>query len=88
MTDRQLPADHAAHGRGPRRAPVPFSHIGLTVPDLDAATRWYVDVLGWELLMGPIDVSTDNPRQPASFEMFSARTESHFAKLTCTFARA
>lgn len=62
MTDRQLPADHAAHGRGPRRAPVPFSHIGLTVPDLDAATRWYVDVLGWELLMGPIDVSTDNPK--------------------------
>jgi catechol 2,3-dioxygenase-like lactoylglutathione lyase family enzyme len=36
--------------------------VGLTVPDLDAAVRWYAAVLGWKLLMGPIELTTDNPR--------------------------
>lgn len=37
----------------------PFTapHIGLTVPDLDAAIDWYVAVLGFRLLAGPLDVS-------------------------------
>jgi len=26
-----------------------FNHIGLTVTDLDASTRFFVDTLGWEL---------------------------------------
>ena len=36
--------------------------MGLTVPDLDAAVRWYSEVFGWELVMGPVDVTTDDPR--------------------------
>ena len=38
---------------------VTIDHIGLTVPDLDAATRFYTDVLGGEELyaMGPFDAA-------------------------------
>lgn len=32
-------------------------HIGLTVPDLDAAIEWYISVLGFRLLAGPLEVS-------------------------------
>jgi len=32
-------------------------HIGLTVPDLDAAIAWYVTTLGFRLLAGPLEVS-------------------------------
>lgn len=42
--------------------PIPraFSHIGLSVPDLDAAVRFYTDVLGLYLIMGPTDVPEDD----------------------------
>jgi catechol 2,3-dioxygenase-like lactoylglutathione lyase family enzyme len=40
----------------------PLGHIGLTVPDLDAAVRWYADTFGFELIMGPVEVTVDNPR--------------------------
>ncbi|CAH0307948.1 hypothetical protein SRABI84_04746 [Peribacillus simplex] len=30
-----------------------ITHIGLTVPDLDAAIKWYEQVLGFRLLAGP-----------------------------------
>lgn len=29
------------------RQPTPLGHLGLTVPDIDAAIEWYADVLGW-----------------------------------------
>ncbi|WP_141995140.1 VOC family protein [Bacillus sp. B4EP4a] len=29
------------------------THIGLAVPDLDAAIKWYEQVLGFRLLAGP-----------------------------------
>ena len=47
---------------GDRVKPIPFSHIGLAVPDVDQAAEWYVRVFGWTLLMGPVDVSTEDPR--------------------------
>ncbi len=39
---------------------VAINHVGVTVPDLDKAVAWYVDVLGLELLDGPMhcDLST------------------------------
>jgi catechol 2,3-dioxygenase-like lactoylglutathione lyase family enzyme len=40
----------------------PLGHVGLTVPDLEGAVRWYSTVFGWELLMGPVDLDTDDPR--------------------------
>lgn len=33
--------------------PRAFSHIGITVPDLDRAIEFYSGVMGWYLLMGP-----------------------------------
>jgi catechol 2,3-dioxygenase-like lactoylglutathione lyase family enzyme len=44
------------------RRPAAVGHIGLTVPDLEGAVHWYQQVLGWKLLMGPIEVSTEDPR--------------------------
>lgn len=40
----------------------PLGHVGLTVPDVDRAVRWYEDVFGWRLLAGPLEASTDDPR--------------------------
>ena len=31
-------------------------HVGITVPDLDAAIAWYEDVLGCDRLLGPVVV--------------------------------
>jgi catechol 2,3-dioxygenase-like lactoylglutathione lyase family enzyme len=39
--------------------PLAFSHVGATVPDLEAAIAWYQDVLGAYLLVGPLEVLED-----------------------------
>ncbi len=39
----------------PRR----FSHIGLSVPDLDKAVAFYTDVMGWYLIMPPTLIEKD-----------------------------
>lgn len=36
--------------------PRAVAHVGLTVPDLDAAIAWYRDVLGFELVTEPGEV--------------------------------
>ena len=43
-------------------APYPrsFSHIGLSVPDLDAAVAFYREVLGLYLIMTPTEVVEDD----------------------------
>ncbi len=43
-------------------APYPrsFSHIGLSVTDLDQAVTFYTDVLGWYLIMPPTTVAEDD----------------------------
>lgn len=30
-----------------------FAHVGITVPDMEEAIRWYQTVLDWELIKGP-----------------------------------
>jgi catechol 2,3-dioxygenase-like lactoylglutathione lyase family enzyme len=39
--------------------PRSFSHIGITVPDLDRAIDFYTNVMGWYLLMGPETVQEE-----------------------------
>jgi catechol 2,3-dioxygenase-like lactoylglutathione lyase family enzyme len=39
--------------------PRALSHVGITVPDIDAATAWYRDVLGCYVLAHPSDASDD-----------------------------
>ncbi|MDR0139620.1 lactoylglutathione lyase family protein [Metabacillus idriensis] len=40
--------------------PRSFSHIGLSVPDLDKAVKFYTDVFGWYVLMEPSQVENDD----------------------------
>ena len=40
--------------------PRTFSHIGLSVPDLDAAVKFYADVMGFYVLMQPSEVVEDD----------------------------
>lgn len=39
--------------------PRAFSHIGITVPDLQKAIEFYTQVMGWYLLMGPETVKEE-----------------------------
>jgi catechol 2,3-dioxygenase-like lactoylglutathione lyase family enzyme len=36
--------------------PPRFAHVGVTVPDVEAAARWYASALGLELLAGPVEL--------------------------------
>ena len=40
--------------------PRTFSHIGISVPDLEAAVKFYTEVLGWYLIMPPTEIIEDN----------------------------
>ncbi|UOQ83429.1 lactoylglutathione lyase family protein [Gracilibacillus salinarum] len=40
--------------------PRAFSHIGLSVPDLDEAVKFYTEVLGWYVIMEPSVVEEDD----------------------------
>ncbi|CAN5179867.1 lactoylglutathione lyase family protein [soil metagenome] len=37
-----------------------FSHVGVTVPDLEKAMEWYQSVLGYYLVAGPVEVREDD----------------------------
>lgn len=52
---------------------VAIGHIGLTVPDIDAAVAWYRETFGWELIAGPFEVSTaDAAVAPQLRDVFAA----------------
>ncbi|PAB59873.1 lactoylglutathione lyase family protein [Anaeromicrobium sediminis] len=40
--------------------PRTFSHIGISVPDLDKAVEFYKEVFGWYVLMEPSEVKKDD----------------------------
>ncbi len=40
--------------------PRAFSHIGLSVPDVDKAVEFYMEVMGWYILMEPSEVLEDD----------------------------
>jgi len=40
--------------------PRSFSHIGLSVPDLDKAVKFYTEVLGLYLIMPPTEIERDD----------------------------
>lgn len=37
-----------------------FSHIGITVPDLKAAVKFYTEVMGWYVIMEPTEVKEES----------------------------
>jgi len=44
--------------------PIAFSHIGLSVPDIDKAIKFYKEVFGWYHLAGPWPIQRDSPAGP------------------------
>lgn len=44
----------------PNSRPVAFSHIGITVPDLEKAVEFYTKVLGLYMIMPPTTIHEDN----------------------------
>ncbi|MBY5920655.1 lactoylglutathione lyase family protein [Ferrimonas balearica] len=40
--------------------PRTFSHIGISVPDLEAAVTFYTEVMGWYLIMAPTTIEQDD----------------------------
>ena len=40
--------------------PSTFSHIGISVPDGEAAVKFYTEVLGWYLIMKPTEIVEDD----------------------------
>lgn len=40
--------------------PRTFSHIGISVPDLERAVKFYTEVLGWYLIMEPTEIVEDD----------------------------
>lgn len=40
--------------------PRTFSHIGISVPDLEKAVKFYTEVLGWYLIMEPTTIEEDH----------------------------
>ncbi len=57
---------------GPARA---VSHVGITVPDLEAAVPWYCDVFGLEPIMAPAEVVAGGggPIDEICAEIFGAK---------------
>ena len=43
----------------PSTYPRSFSHIGLSVPNLEAAVKFYTEVLGWYIIMQPTKITED-----------------------------
>lgn len=37
-----------------------FSHIGISVPNLEEAVKFYTEVMGWYLIMKPTDITEDD----------------------------
>ena len=40
--------------------PKAFSHIGLSVPDVEAAVKFYSEVMGWYIIMEPALIEKDD----------------------------
>jgi catechol 2,3-dioxygenase-like lactoylglutathione lyase family enzyme len=40
--------------------PPALTHVGVTVPDLNEALRWYREVLGFQIIFGPADMIADD----------------------------
>lgn len=51
----------------------PISHIGASVPDIDAAVAWYRDTLGFTVLHEPITVDESSPIASIARDIYGPR---------------
>lgn len=60
-----------------------LDHIGFTVPDLEAASRWLVDVLGCEYMytLGPFSADDDWMRRHMNVDPRTVMRRLHFFRL-------
>ena len=49
--------------------PRSFSHIGITVPNIEKAVKFYEEVMGWYVIMQPSEVKKES--QPTKMIVFS-----------------
>lgn len=40
--------------------PRSFSHVGLSVPDIDKAVKFYTEVMGWYTIVAPTKIVEDD----------------------------
>lgn len=56
--------------------PRTFSHIGISVPNLEQAVKFYTEVLGWYLIMEPTEIiEDDSPIGEMCTDVFGAKWE-------------
>ncbi len=59
-SQQEATAEAAAMPDSPTPYPRTFSHIGISVPDLEAAVKFYTEVLGWYLIMESTEIVEDD----------------------------
>ena len=60
MTDETSSGDSQRDPTAPVGAPArALDHVGISVPDIDAAVAWYRDILGCYVLMEPVEGYAD-----------------------------
>jgi hypothetical protein len=64
-------AIEASSSLPPASHPSPSNHIGVGVPDLDKAVRWYHEVLGFNIVTEPIEGCADNSHFGMILKIFS-----------------
>src|ERR1700693_747320 len=55
LLTRPAPSDRRTDRLMPQFAR-PITHVGLSVPDINAAVAWYHEVLGFRILVHPVEV--------------------------------
>ncbi|MCG8423810.1 MAG: VOC family protein [Proteobacteria bacterium] len=53
--------------------PVAINHIGAVVNDIDAAIKWYGEVMGFRLVAGPFDLTPDIATGPQVLDVLGSR---------------
>ncbi|MBR9770885.1 MULTISPECIES: lactoylglutathione lyase family protein [unclassified Halomonas] len=56
--NHDAPANSSSNS--PNSYPRSFSHIGISVPDVEAAVAFYTQVLGWYQIMAPTTIEEDD----------------------------
>lgn len=61
--------------------PVPVTHVGLTVTDVYAGTKWYTEVFGCRHIIGPLHIKNDGSHIGNVFKgIFGAKYEEGYRR--------